>query len=227
MAHHQTTAQPATWSLEVVRGRDIGRVFSLSGAETVVGNGLNGEPGLDLRDQEGTSPRRMSARQAMIELTGQDLAIRDLDSPGGTFVNQQRLLSGQSRRLQPGDVIQLAGIMLRVGGRPTPAKATPAAPSIQQPVPPPLPTSSPKPPGQATTPTSQGAMVPGRLPVPFVMIGGSSCRTWDDFLILAAQRWKELRDELVSGRLTDYLRQIQRARSDPSHREQSAPRRAA
>ena len=55
------------------------------------------------------------------------------------------------------------------------------------------------------------AVVAGRLPTAFVMAGGSTCRTWDDFLILAAQRWKELRDELVSGRLTDYLRQIQRA----------------
>ncbi len=211
MSHQQTTAEPASWSLEVVRGRDVGRVFSLSATETVLGNDLNGEPGLDLRDQEVSSPRRMAARQALIVLTGQDVTIRDLDSPGGTFVNQQRLLSGQSRRLQSGDVIQLAGIMLRVRGRSTPRTTAPTTSSIPPLVPPPLPMSSPKLPAQATASAPAAAAVPGRLPAPFVMAGGSSCRTWDDFLVLAAQRWKELRDELGSGRLTNYLRQIQRA----------------
>jgi hypothetical protein len=210
MPHHQTTTLPTLWSLEVVRGRDVGRVFSLSATETVLGNGLNGEPGLDMRDQEETSPRRMAARQAAIVVLGPELAIRDLDSPGGTFVNQQRLLSGQSRRLQPGDVIQLAGIMLRVVSRHAPPTNAPAAPSTRPPVPPPLPTSSAKPSAQATTAAPLAATVPGRLPAPFVMAGGSSCRTWDDFLVLAAQRWKELRDELGSGRLNDYLHQIQR-----------------
>ena len=38
----------------------------------------------------------------------------DLESPGGTFVNQQRLLSGQPRKLSPGDVIQLGGVQLKV-----------------------------------------------------------------------------------------------------------------
>ena len=58
--------------------------------------------------------RRMAARHAAITAAGQDLTIRDLESPGGTFVNRQRLLSGQSRRLEPGDVIQLGGVQLEV-----------------------------------------------------------------------------------------------------------------
>ncbi len=82
--------------------------------ETVVGNALNGQAGLDLREQEGDSPRRMAARHAAFECSGQDLSIRDLESPGGTFVNQQRLLSGQPRKLSPGDVIQLGGVQLKV-----------------------------------------------------------------------------------------------------------------
>ena len=53
MTQHQRTTQQKPWSLEVVRGRDVGRIFSLSADETVLGNGLNGEPGLDLSDQEG------------------------------------------------------------------------------------------------------------------------------------------------------------------------------
>ena len=53
--------------------------------------------GIDLGPQEGVSPRRMAARQAILESNGQAITLRDLDSPGGTFVNRQRLLPGQSR----------------------------------------------------------------------------------------------------------------------------------
>jgi hypothetical protein len=42
------------------------------------------------------------------------------------------------------------------------------------------------------------------------MAGGAQCRTWDDFLVLSAQRWAAVRDELMSGRLAEYLRKIQR-----------------
>jgi hypothetical protein len=205
----KTTAQPTPWSLEVVRGRDVGLVYDLRVAETILGNSLNGEQGLDLREQEGNSPRRMAARQASMVVTGQELAIRDLDSPGGTFVNRQRLLPGQSRRLQAGDVIQLGSVQLRVAGRG--AAPTPATP--ERATPPPLP-----PPSTPVAPVTSAKAPPagvstsaaGRLPAPFVMAGGSSCRTWDDFLVLAAQHWKDLREELASGRLAGYLRQIQR-----------------
>jgi hypothetical protein len=37
------------------------------------------------------------------------------------------------------------------------------------------------------------------------------CRSWDDFLTQAAQRWGSLCDELESGRLTEYLRSIGRS----------------
>jgi hypothetical protein len=208
MAHPQgTAAQSTPWSLEVVRGRDVGRVYNLQVAETILGNSLNGEPGLDLREQEAGSPQRMAARQAAVVVTGQELAIRDLDSPGGTFVNRQRLLAGQSRRLQAGDVIQIGSVQLRVVGLGTSPTKVPAARAT----PPPLPASSPSiaPMPPATAPAAGSTA--GRLPAAFIMAGGSSCRTWDDFLVLAAQRWKDLRDELASGRLADYLRQIQRA----------------
>ena len=109
-----TAKQPGRWLLEIVRGRDVGRTFALDPGETVVGNALNGQRGLDLLDQEGNSPRRMAARHAALACSGQDLSIRDLESPGGTFVNQQRLLSGQPRKLSPGDVIQLGGVQLKV-----------------------------------------------------------------------------------------------------------------
>jgi hypothetical protein len=183
---HAIQARSARWSLEVVRGRDVGKVFELPGGEVVLGNGLDGAGRLDLRDQESGSPRRMAARQAAIAMNGTDLAIRDLDSPGGTFVNRQRLLSGQPRRLRAGDEIQLGGVLLRV-----------VAGSMSQPSTGPL----------APTAQTQSAAF-GRLAVPYTIDGVVVCRSWDDFLVAAAQRWNDLRDELESGRLADYLRRI-------------------
>ena len=61
---------------------------------------LNGEPGIDLGAEEGASPRRMAAKQAQVDCAAEGLSLRDLDSPGGTFVNRQRVLPGQARPLQ-------------------------------------------------------------------------------------------------------------------------------
>ena len=36
------------------------------------------------------------------------------------------------------------------------------------------------------------------------------CRSWDDFLVIAAQNWRRLRDELTSGRLGDFVRRVRR-----------------
>jgi hypothetical protein len=212
----KAAARETSWSLEVVRGRRAGKSYQISSGESTIGNALAGQPGLDLKDQEGDSPRRMAGRHAAITATGNELMIRDLDSPGGTFVNRQRLLAGQTRRLEPGDLIQLGSVQLavraaalaaaavapRVPERPDVAAARPAVPSMaartaQSPAPPP-PTSHP------------GPHSGGRLAIPFTLPGGPTCRSWDDFLVLAAQEWNALRQELTSGRLSDFVRRAQR-----------------
>ena len=193
-------AGPAPWSLEVLRGRDVGKVFEVRGAEFILGNGIDGATGLDLRDQEAGSPRRMAPRHAVLESRGSDLFIRDLDSPGGTFVNRQRLLGGQARRLLVGDEIQLAGVLLRLGGSARPSAAS--APASPPPPPPPVPRPQP--------PVPVPSAVPGRLSEPYTIQGTVACRTWDDFLVVAAQRWVDLRNELISGRLAEYLLRVQR-----------------
>src|SRR5262249_29102171 len=106
------------WELEIIRSREVGRRFSVVPSETIIGSAAGDAQGLDLAEQEPSSPRRMAARQASITEAGDDLSIRDLESPGGTFVNRQRLLAGQSRRLQPGDLIQLGGVQLQVRREP-------------------------------------------------------------------------------------------------------------
>ena len=213
----QAPVQPGCWLLEIVRGRDVGRAFPLEPGETIVGNSLNGQSGLDLREQEGTSPRRMAGRHASFICAGRDVSIRDLESPGGTFVNQQRLLSGQPRKLSAGDVIQLGGVQLKVKeGSPTTvpdrrvAAGSPPVTSVPRP-PQGSPKGVPDTPGQPT-----GSASGGRLPTSFSMANGGQCRSWDDFLILSAQSWAQVREELVSGRLAEFLRwRIGRAELTP------------
>jgi hypothetical protein len=214
------------WSLEVVRGRDVGKLYALARGAVVLGNARDGSA-LDLSDQEGASPRRMAARQAQLDCSPKGLSLRDLDSPGGTFVNRQRVLPGQTRALQPGDLIQLGGVQLKVvAGVPSkPPQSPPPSGkegrggdsprgrgSPPQPNPPPQGTES------KTTARKEAASPPkpGILPAPFAMASGATCRTWDDFLTVSAQRWAALRDELTSGRLAAFLARVGAGAMAPS-----------
>lgn len=165
-----------TWSLEVVRGRDPGRLYTLRPGEVVLGSAPGPVGAIDLSDQEGGGPRRMAGRQALLDSTQGRWTIRDLESPGGTFVNRQRVLPGQARALEAGDLIQLGGVQLKV----TRSGDRNAAPT----------TSSPSTPPTAAWPLS--------LP------GGRSCRNWDEVLVVSSQAWGLLRDELTSGRLAAF-----------------------
>ena len=183
----------ASWGLEVVKGRTVGRMFPLAGGSTVLGNDLKGRAGIDLATEEGTSPRRMAAQQAEVVGGDDGLSVRDLDSPGGTFVNRQRLLAGQTRRLELGDVIQVGGVQLRVVAQ-TSSAASPASP---------VPAA-----GKAAEPTSTSTSPPprpGTFPVAFRLANGTMCRSWDDFLTASARSWSALREELTSGRLGTFL----------------------
>lgn len=193
--------KPSTngWSLEVVRGKDVGRSFALNGGALVLGNSLGGEVGIDLSEQEGTAPRRMAAKQAQLECTAAGLILRDLDSPGGTFVNRQRILPSQARTLQAGDVIQLGSVQLKVvSGAAKPAQATEPKPAESAP-----------------------PAVP--LPEPFTLATGAACRSWDDFLTVSAQRWPAMREELTSGRLAAFLVKARRPDLVPSPQSPGTP----
>ncbi len=196
--------------LEVARGREPGRRYTLDRGETAVGNAPWAPAFLSLADQEGDSPRRMAPRQAVILLDGDRLSIRDLESPGGTFVNRQRLFTNQERVLVPGDVIQVGAVQLvaRVEAVEKPAPKPPPPP---RPAPPPKPAGQARPapaPKPATTPKPVDPRAP--LGAPCAFADGASCRTWDDFLTLSAQRWGAVRDELASGRIGEHLRRVGR-----------------
>jgi FHA domain len=182
------------WSLQVVRGREPGRVFALGVGEFVLGNAPGDRKGIDLASQEGdNSPRRMAARHASLDCSNGVLALRDLESPGGTFVNRQRILPGQAKGLKTGDVIQLGGVQLEVVA----SMANGATPTVQ--------------------PASSSGAFSYAIP------GGPVCRSWDDVLTASAQRWEALREELVSGRLASFLVSIGRPELAPSPRAAGSP----
>jgi hypothetical protein len=171
-----------SWFLEVVRGATVGRRFTLAGGETILGNAPGDPASINLADQEGNAPRRMAARQAKIELRNGTPVVADLESPGGTFVNRRRVLPGKGTPLEPDDVIQLGGVQLRVVA---------AGQAVAKPSPPP------------TTPTPPRS--DPKRPFVVALAFGSTCRSWDDFLAISAQKWTELRQELTSGRLAGTL----------------------
>lgn len=172
---------PVGWALEVARGREPGRRFSLPAQACHLGNDLGGLAGIDLSGQEGNSPKRMSGLQAVVEPAGDGgIRLKDQESAGGTFINKQRVLAGRWQTLNEGDLIQLGGVQLRVvrsGGVEAEAKAAPRT-------------------------TAAFALQVGE---------GLVCRTWDDVLRASAQRWEALKEELISGRLAAFAHQVGRA----------------
>ena len=180
---------PSSWSLEVARGADLGRRIALATGSATLGNALDGDPGIDLSDLEAASPRKMAAKQAEILIDGDAPSIRDLDSPGGTFVNRRRVLAGTRVPLRDGDLIQLAGVQLRItrsASNPSPREVRPSSANG---------TADRSPPGVFA----------------FTLKAGGTCRSWDDFLAVSAQKWGDLREELTSGRLSAFLQTIHRA----------------
>ena len=176
--------------MEVVRGADAGKRYALADGTVLLGNSLRGEPGIDLATQELNSPRKMAARQAEIHVANGSLSLRDLGSPGGTFVDRRRVPPGSDLPLKEGDVIQLGGVQLRVSAQTD---------------------------GSQVSRHSSTSMPPSASFL-FTLKGGAACRTWDDFLAISAQRWADLRDELTSGRLAVFLQSIGRADLAPDPR---------
>jgi hypothetical protein len=90
--------------LEVIAGADRGLVFPLSpDAPLVVGRGRQTVTRL--------SDPRVSRMHCQVELRGADIFIKDLDSVGGTLVNDRAVTE---QLLRPGDVIQIGETKLRL-----------------------------------------------------------------------------------------------------------------
>ena len=99
--------------LEVVRGIMIGLSFALLRGKTIVGRSVDGAGDIDLADQEPPDRVLTSRRHCCVHFEGDAITVEDLNSLNGTFLNRQRMISGQPRRLGIDDVIQLGAVQLR------------------------------------------------------------------------------------------------------------------
>ena len=89
--------------LEVIAGADRGRVFPLSpDTPLVIGRGRQTETRLN--------DLRVSRVHCQIECRGGNVVVKDLNSVGGTFVNDRAITE---HRLQSGDIIRLGETKLR------------------------------------------------------------------------------------------------------------------
>ena len=69
---------------------------------------------VDLEDQEPLDRIWSSRQHARISFEEGQLAIEDLNSTNGTFVNRTRVHPGQKRPLQVNDVIQIGTVQMKV-----------------------------------------------------------------------------------------------------------------
>jgi hypothetical protein len=100
--------------LVVIRGQRINAEYPIYEGDNYIGRADDKAVDIDLEDQE--SPERVwSSRQhALLTFESGQLAIQDLNSTNGTFVNRTRVHPGEKRPLQVNDVIQVGTVQMRV-----------------------------------------------------------------------------------------------------------------
>jgi hypothetical protein len=100
--------------LVVVRGQRINAEYPLYEGENYIGRADEKAVDVDLEDQEPPDRVWSSRQHALITYEAGNLAIEDLNSTNGTFVNRLRIYPGNKRPLQVGDVIQIGTVHLKV-----------------------------------------------------------------------------------------------------------------
>jgi hypothetical protein len=106
-----TGAKP---KLIVLRGLRVNVEYPLYEGDNYLGRADEKAVDIDLEDQEPPDRVWSSRQHAMITYDDGLLAIEDLNSTNGTFVNRMRVHPGQKRPLQVNDVIQIGTVQLKV-----------------------------------------------------------------------------------------------------------------
>ena len=104
-------AQPR---LLVLRGQKRNVEYPLYDGLNFIGRADEKPVDIDLEDQEPPDRIWCSRQHALISLEEGRMAIEDLNSSNGTFVNRSRIYPGQKRPLTVNDVIQIGNVQLKV-----------------------------------------------------------------------------------------------------------------
>jgi hypothetical protein len=114
-ASDQATLPPdAQPRLLVLRGQKRNVEYPLYDGLNFIGRADEKPVDIDLEDQEPPDRIWCSRQHALISLEEGRLAIEDLNSSNGTFVNRSRIYPGQKRPLTVNDVIQIGNVQLKV-----------------------------------------------------------------------------------------------------------------
>jgi pSer/pThr/pTyr-binding forkhead associated (FHA) protein len=69
---------------------------------------------MGLEDQEPPDRIWCSKQHACISFENHQLAIEDLNSTNGTYVNRARIYPEQKRAIAPNDIVQIGNVQLKV-----------------------------------------------------------------------------------------------------------------
>ncbi len=100
--------------LVVLRGQKRNVEYPLYEGLNFIGRADEKPVDIDLEDQEPPDRVWSSRQHALITFEEARLAIEDLNSSNGTFVNRARIYPGQKRPLNVNDVIQIGNVQLKV-----------------------------------------------------------------------------------------------------------------
>jgi hypothetical protein len=104
-------AQPR---LLVLRGQKRNVEYPLYEGLNFIGRADEKPVDIDLEEQEPPDRIWCSRQHACISFEGDQLAIEDLNSANGTYVNRTRVYPGQKRALHVNDIIQIGNVQLKV-----------------------------------------------------------------------------------------------------------------
>ena len=100
--------------LLVLRGQKPKAEFPIYEGQNFIGRADEKPVDIDLEDQEPPDRVWSSRQHALITYENNKLAIEDLNSSNGTFVNRARIYPGQPKQLNLNDVIQIGNVQLKL-----------------------------------------------------------------------------------------------------------------
>src|SRR5262249_44412577 len=100
--------------LVVLRGQKRNVEYPIYEGHNFIGRADEKPVDIDLEDQDPPDRIWSSRQHALVSLENGQLAIEDLNSSNGTFVNRARIYPGQKCNLNPNDVIQIGTVQLKV-----------------------------------------------------------------------------------------------------------------
>lgn len=98
----------------VVRGERLDVAYPILKGKNFIGRMADQPVDIDLESQEPVERIWTSRQHAVVTYENGALILEDLASLNGTFVNRTRLYPGHAKMLQPGDIVQIGTVQMRL-----------------------------------------------------------------------------------------------------------------